>query len=106
MNSRQNSRIRTNLNLRSVNLPNYSADVVDFSLGGARVKLKGRPSENLLEDRIRFGVMLNGQMSTQFEGFARVVWIRETSNGAEAGLQWEKMTGSDWEKAENALALV
>ena len=88
------------MKIRSVNLPGFSADLVDLSIGGARVILSGKPSQNILEERIRFGVSLPDQMSAQFEGFARVCWVKETSRGIEAGLQWEKMTSTDWRRAD------
>ena len=102
-NARKNARILADMKLRSVSLPGYSAEVLDISAGGARVKLRSRAGNSLLEDRIRFGVSLSRQMNVQFEGFARVVWVRETPRGIEAGLQWEKLTEAAWQRAEQAL---
>lgn len=104
-NTRENSRIFTNMKLRSASLPYYSADVLDISVTGARLKLKGRAHGNIVDERIRFGIMLHNQIGTQFEGFARVAWVRETENGLEAGLQWERLTASEWEKAKGAFLL-
>ena len=95
LNNREN-RIATEMKIRSVSLPNFSADILDISADGARVKMKGRPASSLFEARIRFGVSLKQQMGAQFEGFARVAWIEETDNGFEAGLQWEKITKGGW----------
>ena len=103
--TRENIRITANMKIRSVSLPYYMADVLDISTTGARLKLKGRAADSLLEDRIRFGIMLDGQLSSQFEGFARVAWVKQTENGIEAGLQWEKLTAAAWEKAKGALVL-
>lgn len=100
INSRKNTRVQVEMKIRSVSLPNYSADVVDLSNNGARVVLSGKPSGSLLEERIRFGLSLQNQMNSQFEGFARICWVKETENGLEAGLQWEKMSGSNWKRAE------
>ena len=46
-NSRENSRIFTNMKLRSASLPYYSADVLDISVTGARLQLKGRAHGNV-----------------------------------------------------------
>lgn len=104
--SRKHNRITTEMMLRSVSLPAYSAELTDISERGARLKLKTRkaPTE-LVENRIRFGVSLPTQMTTQFEGFARVAWVRETKEGVEAGLEWEKLSAADWARAINALKL-
>ena len=104
-NARQNNRVQVEMKIRSVNLPGFSADLVDLSVGGARVVLSGKPSQNILEERIRFGVSLPSQMSAQFEGFARVCWVKETARGIEAGLQWEKMTNADWRRADALVSL-
>jgi PilZ domain len=101
--TRKSKRIKTEMKMRSVSLPLYAADVIDISETGARVRLQGKTSEGLLEDRIRFGVSLKSQMTAQFEGFARVAWIRETAKGVEAGLQWEKLTADAWLKAKGTL---
>lgn len=107
LNRRQAERVRVSgqLNIRSVSLPGYGADILDISESGARVKLKGKAASTLLEDRIRFGVSLQSQMSPQFEGFARVAWLRQTENGLEAGLQWEKLTSDAWIRTQASLLL-
>ena len=99
-NARQNNRVQVEMKIRSVSLPGFSADIVDISNTGARVILSGKPSNSILEERIRFGVSLQNQMSPHFEGYARVCWIEETENGLEAGLQWEKLSSVNWMRAQ------
>lgn len=100
-NTRKFERVPAEMKLRSVSLPYYNAEIVDISTSGARIKLKGNSTPlELLECRIRFGVSLPTQLSPQFEGFARVVWIQKTENGLEAGLQWEKLTEEGWKRAQ------
>lgn len=104
--ARKSARISTEMRLRSVSLPYYSADLIDISNSGARIKLKGKTApEALLESRIRFGLSLPAQMSAQLEGYARVVWVRQTEKGIEVGLQWEKLTEDGWRRAQAALEL-
>lgn len=104
--SRKHNRIATEMMLRSVSLPAYSAELTDISERGARLKLKARKApKELVENRIRFGVSLPNQMSTQFEGFARVAWVRESKDGVEAGLEWEKLSAADWARAIGVLQL-
>lgn len=102
---RKTQRQTVNMKIRSVSLPNFNADIIDLSETGVRVKLAGKPAESLLESRIRFGASLSTQMTAQFEGFARVAWIRETENGLEAGLQFEKMTEASWQRAKASMTL-
>jgi PilZ domain len=106
-NSSERKATRTNVNMkiRSVSLPHFAADIIDISESGARVVLAAQPDASLLESRIRFGASLNTQMTAQFEGYARVAWIRETENGLEAGLQWEKMTDAAWQRAKAAMVI-
>jgi hypothetical protein len=100
---RQNKRVEVSMNLRSVSLPHYSAEVIDICETGARIRLKGEPEAQLQEARIRFGLSLADQVRVQFEGLARVAWVRSTKTGVEAGLQWEKMTQADWLRAKAAV---
>jgi len=104
--NRQFVRADVALNLRSVQLPKYSAEVVDFSQGGARILLKtNRVPCNLWESRIRFGLSLPGQAGIHMEGQARVVWLRMSEHGVEVGLQWERLSQGDLERAEALMSL-
>ena len=98
-NARKNARVAVNMSLRSAGLPRYQAYVVDLSRSGARVQLNGAVSQGLENQRIRFGVSLSGEIGTHFEGMARVAWVKQTASGWEAGLEWEKLTPADWNKA-------
>ena len=80
------------MNLRSTQLPSFSAKIVDLSLGGAKIKLKGKPQASLVEERIRVTASLAAQQGQAFTGYARVAWVREVEGRFEAGLQWEKFT--------------
>ena len=104
--NRQFVRADVALNLRSVQLPKYSAEVVDFSRGGARIVLKtNRVPSDLWESRIRFGLSLPDQAGVQMEGQARVVWLRMSEHGVEAGLQWERLSHADIDRAEALMSL-
>ena len=102
-NQRRLARTPVQMNLRSASLPRYQADIVDLSQGGVRIRLRGAVSQALENQRIRFGASLTGQMGPQFEGQARVVWIRQTAAGWEAGLEWEKLSPSAWQQVSAAL---
>ena len=80
------------MNLRSAQLPSFSAKIVDLSLGGAKVQLKGRPQSTLVEERIKISASLPSHQGAAFSGYARVAWVREIDGKFEAGLQWEKFT--------------
>lgn len=100
---RKANRTNVNMNLRSAQLPHYAAKVVDLSEDGAKLRLKGAVSPSLVEERIRFSASLANQIGTAFQGYARVAWVKETANGVEAGLQWEKMTASALQAVKAAL---
>ncbi len=90
-NQRHVARTPVQMSLRSASLPGFLADLVDLSEDGARIRLRGAVSQSLENQRIRFGASLPGQMGSQFEGLARVAWLRQTDSGWEAGLEWEKL---------------
>ena len=89
---RKSPRTQVTMTLRSAQLPSFSAKVVDLSLGGAKIKLKGKPQESLVEERIRVTASLPTQQGQAFTGYARVAWVKEIDGRFEAGLQWEKFT--------------
>lgn len=102
---RNTRRVQTDLDLRSVSLPGFTAKILDASERGVRVQLKGEPSKNFQESRIRFGLSLPGQCRVQFEGYARVAWVNKSEQGFEAGLEWERLTEAQWLAAQAILFL-
>ncbi|MCA9777753.1 MAG: PilZ domain-containing protein [Candidatus Eremiobacteraeota bacterium] len=103
---RQFERTDVALNLRSVQLPKYSAEVMDLSRGGARILLNtNRVPTDLWETRIRFGLSLPEQAGIHMEGQARVVWLRTSDFGVEVGLQWERLSPADIERADALMSL-
>lgn len=101
-NNRKTQRIASDMVLRSVFLPRFTASVTDISEAGARIRFQGAVASNLVESRVRFGLSLDAQVQTQLEGFARVAWMREVAGTTEVGLEWEKL---DWERAKGLLDL-
>ena len=96
-------RVSVKMKLRSVQLPNYVAEVVDLSARGAKLRLADLPTQTLEEERIRFAASLPEQVGHAFEGYARVAWLKKTPSGIFAGLEWEKMTKSAWLAVKAAL---
>jgi hypothetical protein len=84
------------MTLRSASLPGYQARLVDLSQAGARLQLKGAAGAALVDTMIRFGVSPFGQAGAHFEGLARVAWTRHTQHGCEVGLEWERLSASNW----------
>lgn len=100
---RQAHRVSVKMNLRSVQLPQYKAEIVDLSTSGAKLKLRALPEKSLKEERIRFAASLPSQIGQAFEGYARVVWTKKTASGVFLGLEWEKMSESAWLSVKAAL---
>jgi PilZ domain len=100
---REFERIPVNMTLTSTNLPAYVAGMMDLSDDGARLKLKGEPEPGMPESTISASVSLPCNSSALFEGSARVVWVRNTADGPEMGLQWSQATARAWQKAKSEL---
>ena len=101
-NDRNKGRYQVRVDLHSPALPNFRAEVVDLSEGGARVKLRGR-SDRAANKNFSFGAYLSPKVNSLFKGDARVAWIRETLDGFEAGLEWESLTASAVKNLRSAL---
>ena len=101
-NVRNKGRYHVRVALHSAALPNFRAEVVDLSEGGARVKLRGR-SDLAPNKNFSFGAYLSPKVNSLFRGDARVAWIRETLDGFEAGLEWESLTSCAVKTLRSAL---
>lgn len=91
-NVRNQGRFPVKAELHSAVLPNFKAEILDLSEGGARVRLRGRAADIAPETRFGFGAFLSPRVNSVVKGNARVAWVRETLDGVEAGLQWEDLT--------------
>lgn len=91
MNTRNQGRFPVRAELHSPHLPNFKAQILDLSEGGARVKLE-RGEQLRPDSKFSFGAFLSPRVNSVLKGQARVAWVRETLDGVEAGLQWENLT--------------
>lgn len=102
-NLRNKGRYHVRVDLHSAALPNFRAEVVDLSEGGARVKLRGRTEDLAPNKNFCFGAFLSPKVNSLFKGSARVAWIRDTLDGVEAGLEWDGLTATAVKALRSAL---
>jgi PilZ domain len=102
-NLRNKGRFPVRVDLHSADLPNFKAEVLDLSEGGARVKLRRASSHIQADGKFRFGAFLSPKVNSIFRGDARVAWIRQTLDGVEAGLEWEGLTSCALRTLRSAL---
>jgi len=101
---RKEERHRTELKILSGSLPNFQAQLLDISEGGARVKMNTVPSDDIRGIRMPFRTRLANQMASVFQGVARVAWVQETMDGFEAGLEWEQLTNAAFSALKESIA--
>lgn len=102
-NARNKGRFPVRVNLHSADFPNFRAEVLDISEGGAKVKLRRPPASNLADRKVKIGAFLSPKVNSLFKGVARVAWVRQTLDGAEAGLEWDSLTSSATSALKSAL---
>ena len=98
---RHQGRFPYKADLHSHELPNFKAQVLDLSEGGARIRLK--PGELRQGSVFGFASFLSSQVNSPFKGNAKIAWIRETMDGMEAGVEWQDLTGPALRALRSAL---
>jgi hypothetical protein len=99
---RKENRVPVNMKILSGSLPNFQAELLDLSEGGARVMMKSAPVD-IQGSSLPFKTRLANQVASAFQGVARVAWVHETMEGFEAGLEWEHLTNAAVSGLKNAL---
>jgi PilZ domain len=89
---RQRGRFPVRMKILSKGLPQFQADILDLSEGGARVRLRDTPEHPLTNKEISFGARVPSQVYAAFDGVARVVWENRTMDGFVIGLEWKNLT--------------
>ena len=97
---RSDSRTKVDMNLRSTKLPHFKAKLIDLSQGGAKLRLRAKPSSSLVNEEMKFSASLPRRSKDLFRGQAKVVWEKETKQGFTLGLRWSELPSY----AEKAIA--
>lgn len=100
---RKEGRYPVRMKMVSRMLPHLSADLVDLSASGAKVRFPKSMVPVRAGATIPFGARLANQLSSAFEGIARIAWVNETLDGIEAGLEWETISENAVERIKLAL---
>ena len=98
---RHQGRFPYKADLHSHELPNFRAEVLDLSEGGARIRLKA--SDLARGSVFGFAAFLSSRVNSPFKGSAKIAWIRETLDGVEAGIEWQDLTGAALKALRSAL---